>query len=157
MQNQDQNTQTSSFRISNIELIKTEIYVQKSVPDDYKCTISLNTNIDTEAGLIACNVTTLFHGKELEEKYAEIVTRVSFLVKNIAPAIIKNPDNTVNVDTNLLLTVISISISTTRGIVYSSLRNTTVNNAIMPLFDAKKIIENTVVGELKSVKEKDRG
>jgi hypothetical protein len=130
------------IRISSIEILKTEITAPKTegVPIRHSYTVNLQNKIDVENRLIDVLVSVLIHGDEQKEKYASFETKISFQVEDISPVVQKLEDSQLRVNSAFLITLNSISISTTRGLIFSLMKGTFLDKSFLPIIDPKQFV-----------------
>lgn len=142
MSNPKQENVEIKFRLSNIELLKSEFSIPAQEREIYNFSIKIQNTVNTETRTIDATIFSIIHGGKIEEKFAEFITKLSFQLEDIDPVIKKNENQEIKIDTRFLTTINSISISTTRGIVFSSLKGTALDKAFLPIFDPKKFFED---------------
>jgi hypothetical protein len=62
----------------------------------------------------------------------------SFEIENFEEIFIKTSVNAYNIPNDVMVTLISLSISTLRGIMFDQLRGTYLHNAFLPILDPKE-------------------
>jgi hypothetical protein len=67
----------------------------------------------------------------------DVATNCMFFIENFSEIITTKADNTFVIPDNLLIVLNSISLSTTRGILWSSFRGTPLHTALLPIVDPK--------------------
>lgn len=130
------------LRISNIKILR---YTQSELIKDFDPSADPLISFDTNFSLkvikdkeqIACLVGVKLIVKETSEEFAEINIEYLFDVKEFNAVIIpiEGKDGQYNILDDLIENIISISTSTTRGILFEKLRGTIVQKDIFPLLN----------------------
>lgn len=102
---------------------------------------SVNVNINDDSDKLSCEVQVLIYNENKSTVLGSIITNCVFIVKNIESLISKTSDNTSSAPIELLHIVTSISISTTRGVMVGYFKGTSLDKAILPIIDPKKLFE----------------
>lgn len=129
-----------NFKIATIEIISQSV---SSAPEegirtneiDY--TIQINIKYDANIGMVHILPEISLTSKIDKSELAKFAIQCSYEVINYNEAIPINESNQPAIPVPFLHTLISISLSTSRGIIYSSCRGTFLQNAILPIIDPK--------------------
>ena len=129
------------FQLINIEILESEIKVpKKSLPNDvvYSFDVALEQrfNIEQELIFVICNITTFPQGNP-DQKLGKYSSSCIFKVNNLSKYISK--DKKINLSENFIITINSVAISTTRGLMFSLFKGTFLHGAILPLLDPNTI------------------
>ncbi|WP_316834748.1 hypothetical protein [Pedobacter nutrimenti] len=130
------------FRITNIEFVGFEM----SLPPDfrplerYQYDIDIESHIDHNNKLILVNLD--IHIKNGKTKYGRLSSNYLYTIDNFDEVILKDKDQKYIVPTELQTSLNSISISTARGLMFSTLKGTALHNAILPVIDPKGFESN---------------
>lgn len=131
--------QTSiTFRIIDITLVENEIHLpSSSLPVDetkvnFHTVVKHEINIDNKHVFVTLEIRTVY-GKE-EELIGRFVSRVAFYVDNFNELIRKKESGIIMHD-NLINTLNSITISTSRGMMFMAFRGTHLHKVFLPLAD----------------------
>jgi hypothetical protein len=132
------------FQIAGIEILEVNLkHPEKALPAPrtYNFETKIKTAVDVEKKLfnIIPGVNVIYD--EDKEVHASIQVNFTFSIENMQDFLVENQ---IDIPEPFLVTLISISISTLRGIMYSQFRGTFMNNTIMPVIDPKSFVKETV-------------
>ena len=134
-----------SFKINSIELTSQSISVS---PDTVIDINDLNYNIgiqilyDITSGYIKISPTISICSKNDSSEYGKLSIDCFYEIIDFKEVIPLNENNSPIIPIPFLHTLISISLSTSRGIMYSSFRGTFLQKAILPIVDPTSFIQN---------------
>lgn len=126
------------FRIKEIAILESTLYhTAITLPQEtvFDYDINIEHRINSSQGLldILCRVTISTNQKE--HKAGSITTVCVFEVLNAAE--IMQGENGLNLPEHFLITLNSITLSTTRGVMFAQFRGTYLHNAVLPVLDPK--------------------
>ncbi|MEM3091529.1 MAG: hypothetical protein QXD05_00125 [Candidatus Pacearchaeota archaeon] len=137
----DKITEKIGFRLKKISLIKffIENKLDSSSIDEkeIKFDIKIGLSIDDKNSII--NVDTYVELSKDNYKLCELITRISYEIKELEK-LQKSDDKEINLPDIFVTTLISISISTTRGILSEKTKGTFLEGAYLPIVDPKKFV-----------------
>lgn len=125
------------FKLVNIEILESEMKAPKeSLPKNiifsFNIAIEQRLNIEKELIFVICDITTFPQNKP-EQKLGKFRSSCIFKVNDLSKYITE--DKKINLSENFILTLNTVSISTTRGLMFSLFKGTFLQGAILPLFD----------------------
>lgn len=122
------------FQIQGIELIQSSFKLseQRGANDVFRFNINLEHLFNGDKDVLIVKTEINILDDSSTEVVGNIKTQVAFNIKNLAKYF---KDNKPNLPEALVSTLNSISISTTRGMMFSAFRGTFLHNAILPLID----------------------
>jgi hypothetical protein len=131
------------FALKGIEIIDLQlIHPEKAMPEDvvfdFDIDINHRVNIENELVFVVSNVT-VFMEKEL--KLGQVKLSCVFHITDFKNLLDDNQK--LDLSEDVVITFNSISISTTRGVMFSEFRGTFLHNAIIPLIDPKGLSSRT--------------
>jgi len=129
------------FQLINIEILESEIKAPKvSLPNNivfsFDVALEQRFNVEQELIFVICNITT-FPQDNPNQKLGKYSSSCIFKVNNLNKYITK--DKKINLSDNFIVTINSVAISTTRGLMFSLFKGTFLQGAILPLLDPKSI------------------
>lgn len=129
------------FQLKRIELVETRITAP--VPEKQKVkTFQYNLNVEhriiPEQKLFLNMVSVDVLGDDQETLLGRVKVAYSFEINNFDDFVTKEKDRA-NIPEDILSLFNSLSISTTRGIMFSQFRGTYLHNATLPVIDPKKL------------------
>ncbi|MFA5816347.1 MAG: hypothetical protein WC865_12070 [Bacteroidales bacterium] len=146
-----------SFALHSIEEFGFSYNLENSLDENGKVLGSLailfgvNYNWNLETDLIGVAVVTDFTRPDNQLPVMHFKSRINYLVKDLKEYLtIRDPQNDFDMDPVLETTLVSIAISTHRGMVFERTRGTVLHNHHIPLVDPKQHLVTTF---LKTVKE----
>lgn len=124
----------AEFQIRNIEIIEQHLYIinkpfEKIVSYNFDINLEHRVDIENKNVIVNTSVTIL---KEDEEKLGSFRSLCIFHVSNLDEFIEKETKH-INLPHDLLVTFNSVSISTTRGLMFSNFRGTILHSAVLPI------------------------
>ena len=124
---------TLEFSVKNLQLNLTELkenLIFKVTPSFSLDVVSKVVDINTLIGI--------YFDKKKQNRICELLTSIKFGVKNIDSFIDKKDDNLVNLPDQFIQTLISISLSTSRGILAAKTEGTILNGIYLPVLNPSK-------------------
>lgn len=124
-----------NFQIKGIELLEINLK-HPQIPLELERTYNFNINIEQrinndEKLVIVVTSVDLVHEVD-QQCHASIKTSCVFLIENFEDFLVADT-NQVNLPDQFVITLNSISLSTTRGIMFSSFKGTFMHNVYMPI------------------------
>ncbi|HCY42418.1 MAG TPA: hypothetical protein DHV48_13855 [Prolixibacteraceae bacterium] len=131
-----------NFQIKGIELLEINLN-NPQIPLNLERTYNFNINIEQrinndEKLVIVVTSVDLIH-EEDKQCHASIKTSCIFFVENFQDFMVAN-SNQVNLPDQFIVTLNSISLSTTRGIMFSSFKGTFMHNVYMPIVNPSAFV-----------------
>jgi hypothetical protein len=124
-----------SFQLKAIELLEFNLknpQIPLNLERTYKFNINIEQRINNEEKLVIVITSVDLIHEEDQQCHASIKTSCIFLVENLENFTL--PDsNVVNLPDQFVVTLNSISLSTTRGIMFSSFKGTFMHNVYLPI------------------------
>lgn len=122
------------FQIQAIELVESSFKFSEKRGDNdvYRYNINLEHLFNGEKDVMIVKTDINILDDNSTETVGNIKTHVAFTIENLAKYF---KDNKPNLPEVFVSTLNSISISTTRGMMFSAFRGTFLHNAILPLID----------------------
>jgi len=133
--------ETFSFSIKGIEILGINLIFPSPDIKDIK-TFNFNINaeqkISTENNILLNFITVDILKEDNESKLGSINVNIIFEIVNFEEFIDKKTKNVI-LPAEVLMVMNSISISTTRGVMFSQFKGTHLHNAILPVIDPKQM------------------
>ncbi len=125
------------IQLINIEILESEIKAPtEALPNNiifsFDITLEQRFNVEQELIFVICNITTFPQGNP-ENKLGRYRSSCIFKVSDLKKYISK--DKKVSLPDNFIITINSVAISTTRGLMFSLFKGTFLQGAILPLLD----------------------
>lgn len=125
------------FQLINIEILESEIKSPKeplpnSIVFSFDIALEQRFNVEQELIFVICDITT-FPQDNPEQKLGKYRASCIFKVNNLNKYITKGKK--INISENFIITINSVAISTTRGLMFSLFKGTFLQGAILPLLD----------------------
>ena len=106
---------------------------------------NFNFNTQKDKGIISCIITVEIVIQETNEKFGELRVENIFEVENLMDILTENKEkNDFNIPRDLIRTILSISISTFRGILKEKLKGTLLQDEVYPLVDPEFIMKQLI-------------
>lgn len=142
-----------SFRIKNISTLEFGI---KNIPeietidkDLFQFQILPASFIDKEKNIIGIDtVVDIFIDVEKQKKVCELITRISYEVINLHD-FYNNEDDAIIIPDQFMITLISIALSTTRGILTAKTEGTLLREVYLPILNPAsfKPVEKNIISK----------
>lgn len=131
-----------NFQIKGIELLEMNLK-HPQIPLELERTYNFNINIEQrinneEKLVIVVTSVNIIH-EEDQQCHASIKTSCIFLIENFKDFIVANT-NQVNLPDQFVVTLNSISLSTTRGIMFTNFKGTFMHNVFLPIVNPSTFI-----------------
>ena len=139
--------QDITFSIKGVELLETHIEQLKS---PIIGAVKFNFNINVEIKILNDNnllfsiVTVEISDLETSVKYGSLKVNIIFSIENINP-FINSKTSRIVLPKNFVTSINSISISTTRGVMFGVFRGTFLHGATLPIIDPTFLSEQKTV------------
>lgn len=131
------------FQVRGIELIDFSLNSPNVILPEAHA-INYNTNIlsriDKDNKLIYIVVNIDVTDLEQKVKYARVEVSIIFQVNNFEEVVTFKSDSTVHIESHINEILNSISVSTTRGVMFGLFRGTFLHYAILPIIDPTKFV-----------------
>lgn len=131
------------FQLAGIEILEVNLKHPEAalpVPRKYNFETKIKTalTLDQKQFHVIPDVTVIYD--EDKSIHASIKVSFTFEIDNFAEF---KSGESFNFPDQFIVTMVSISISTLRGIMYSQFRGTFLNNTILPIIDPKSFVKET--------------
>ncbi|HAH22812.1 MAG TPA: hypothetical protein DCL77_03450 [Prolixibacteraceae bacterium] len=131
-----------NFQIKGIELLEINLQHPQIILNPER-TYNFNINIEqrinnAEKLVIAITSVDLIH-EEDQQCHASIKTSCIFSIENFQDFLVENT-NDVKLPDQLIVTLNSISLSTTRGIMFTSFKGTFMHNVFLPIVNPSSFV-----------------
>jgi len=126
-----------NFQIKGIELLEINLkHIQIPLNPErvYNFSITIEQRINNEEKLVSVITSIDVIHEQDQQCHASIKTSVIFLIGNLQDFITPNTSQ-VTLPDQFIVTLNSISLSTTRGIMFSSFKGTFMHNAFLPIIN----------------------
>lgn len=110
----------------------------KEIDEDLEITLGFNFEPDIKGETIKANTIVTFSFKE--EEFLKYENQLSFGVINIDKVFVKGGEN-IKIKDDFLLTLINISIGTTRGLLAKTTLGKKINEFPIPIIDSQEILK----------------
>lgn len=134
------------FQLRAVELHELTVTKPTSVaapPTSFNFEIGIETNVDNQQKLIINATKVTIKDKEQDNVLGSIICACVFSVANFEEMITMNGGRA-EINETFAETLNAISISTTRGIMFSELKGTFLHYAFLPIIDVKKLAKASV-------------
>ena len=131
------------IRVSDMETLTSEIFqpTVKKTADEYNFTLSIRHDIDVPGKSMSVIVSTLLHGRTKDDKLALLELKLVYAFSDVTNVFIHNhKENAIEMNGQLMLMIYSTSLSTTRGVLYATLKGTSLENAYLPIIDSAQFL-----------------
>lgn len=135
----------AAVNLKAIELLNTVITVPEipDIPlDKFYFNVSIDSRSDESKRLIFVIVHIEIKSNNKIYTLGKISVNCIFEIVNYDHVVSKKEDGSLNIPANIIDALNSISLSTTRGIMFSTFKGTFLHNAIMPILDPKDFRAN---------------
>ena len=124
------------FQLINIEILESEIKAPKGqLPNNifsFDIELEQRFNIEKELIFVICDIS-VFPEKNTGQKLGKYRSSCSFKVTDLSKYITE--DKKINLSDNFIITINSVALSTTRGLMFSLFKGTFLQGAILPLLN----------------------
>jgi hypothetical protein len=143
----DANTVAPSFQLRGVELH--ELTIHKPLPGaappiNFNFEVNVVANVDSNKKLVINATHVKIKGDKLDAVLGSITCACIFSVANFEDVITMKTENLAEINQAFAETLNSISISTTRGVMFSELKGTALHYAFLPIIDIKSLSKATV-------------
>ncbi len=123
------------FRFTAIHILskKLEPLTKEGIPQEFTFQIKTEVKVQEQINVVIPHVMIQIMNDKTQKELAEFTVGCFFEIEDFNNAIIKNEEGVYIIPQSLLGIILPVSISTVRGIIYSELRGTYLQNAIMPV------------------------
>jgi hypothetical protein len=135
-------SQNINFRLKNIEIAQSSLTaIDYALPDDviFKFNINIAHLVNIDQNLIVIKPIVAIFLEEEQSVLANLSVNLVFEIEDLASFAIEKE---VKLPSDIVIAMNSISISTLRGIMFSTLKGTYLHNAILPVIDPKSFHVN---------------
>jgi hypothetical protein len=135
-------SQNINFRLKNIEIAQSSLTaIDYALPDDviFKFNINIEHLVNIDQNLIVIKPIVAIFVEEEQSILANLSVNLVFEIEDLASFAIEKE---VKLPSDIVIAMNSISISTLRGIMFSTLKGTYLHNAILPVIDPKSFHVN---------------
>uniref|UniRef100_UPI00404A92AE hypothetical protein n=1 Tax=Gelidibacter sp. TaxID=2018083 RepID=UPI00404A92AE len=138
---------TLNLRFAEIKVIKySQFDLEKDFKKDDKPLIEFQSNFQFKVleleEKISCLVSVSIVMIETKEEFAELKVENVFEIKPFKDVVMSKIKNSYEIPNEILHNLVSISISTVRGILSEKLKGTIVQNEVYPLINPASLFEN---------------
>jgi hypothetical protein len=125
------------FQLVNIEILESEIKAPKeplpnSLIFSFDIALEQRFNIEQELIFVVCDIT-IFPQDNPEQKLGKYRSSCNFKVNNLKKYTTEKKK--IDIPENFIITINSVALSTTRGLMFSLFKGTFLQGAILPLLD----------------------
>ncbi len=132
----------AQLQLTAIELLKGSINLPVA-PEltltDFIFNINLESRVDTEKNLVFIITDVEIRNADQTLSLGSLTSSCIFKIMNFNEVITTDLEGVVNLPQHLVDILNSISISTTRGLMFSTFKGTFLHNAFLPIIDPKKL------------------
>lgn len=134
----------AAFQIKSIELLNGSLNLPAN-PNIPISNFNFNVNLEKRTDALNKLVFVIVHVEIKDADYALILGTLSvsciFVIPNFEQVIDIEKDGKVNIPKNLIEVLNANSISTTRGVMFSTFKGTFLHDAVLPIIDSKQFEE----------------
>lgn len=136
----DANNVAAQFQLRAIELH--EVIINKPAPGTtpparFNFDLTIESNVDAPQKLVINSIKVNIKGDNLEVVLGSITCATIFSVANFEEVINMKSETLAEINESFGEALNSISISTTRGVMFAELKGTFLHNAFLPIIDVK--------------------
>jgi hypothetical protein len=131
-----------NFQLKEIELVEINLHhpqIPLNPARTYNFNIQIEQRINNEDKMVAVTTSIEVIHKEDTQCHASIKTNCIFIIENFQDFIYES-NNQVNLPGQFVITLNSISLSTTRGIMYSHFKGTFMHNVLLPIVNPSSFV-----------------
>jgi hypothetical protein len=131
-----------NFQLRGIELMEINLkqpLIPLNLERRYNFNINIEQRINNEEKLVIVVTSVDLIHEEDQQSHASIKTSCIFLIENFQDFITAN-SNQVNLPDQFIATLNSISLSTTRGIMFSHFKGTFMHNVFLPIINPSTVV-----------------
>ncbi|MFV8359901.1 hypothetical protein [Flavobacterium sp. LS1P3] len=135
-------SQNINFRLKNIEIAQSSLTaIDYALPDDviFKFNINIEHLVNIDQNLNVIKPTVAIFVEDEQSILANLSVNLVFEIEDLANYAIEKE---VKLPSDIIIAMNSISISTLRGIMFSTFKGTYLHNAILPVIDPKSFHVN---------------
>lgn len=135
-------SQNINFRLKNIEIAQSSLTaIDYALPDNviFKFNINIEHLVNIDQNLIVIKPIVAIFVEDEQSILANLSVNLVFEIEDLASFAIEKE---VKLPSDIIIAMNSISISTLRGIMFSTLKGTYLHNAILPVIDPKSFHVN---------------
>jgi hypothetical protein len=135
-------SQNINFRLKNIEIAQSSLTaIDYALANDviFKFNINIEHLVNIDQNLIVIKPTVAIFLEEEQSILANLSVNLVFEIEDLANYAIEKE---VKLPSDIIIAMNSISISTLRGIMFSTFKGTYLHNAILPVIDPKSFHVN---------------
>lgn len=158
MQHNEKDGVNVTFKLVDIIIPKYSFVVppqDKPIKLDHQYTIEVNSGVFFDAekkNVIVVLHTKYFYDKEKQILVSDLVTQTVYGIENFGEVIKQKNKDEFDVPDQLLLTLFSIALSSTRGIMMEKSSNNFLQKVFIPIVDPKELIKKRDKSEQKEDK-----
>lgn len=133
------------FQLSAIEL--QEVWIGKPAPGANQPTVfnfdlSIETNVEARQKLVINMVKVNIKGDESENQLGSITCVCIFSITDFKQFITTDDDGVISISPDLAEALNSVSVSTTRGVMFGEFKGTFLHHAVLPVIDIKALMRS---------------
>lgn len=131
-----------NFQLKEIELLEINLHhpqIPLSAERTYNFNIQIEQRINNEDKMVIVITSIEVIHEEDKQCHAAIKVSCIFIIENFQDFIVAST-NQVNLPDQFAITLNSISLSTTRGIMYSQFKGTFMHNVLLPIVNPSSLI-----------------
>lgn len=129
-----------NFALLNIEVLSSQLcYPEMKTIEtkEFKFKIESNASFTIEKNQVFVTILVRVMDEAMQTLFGSIQTGIAFKLENLEGLLIKDDEGNQNLPIPLIEILNSISISTTRGVMFSRFMGTYLGSAILPIIDPK--------------------
>lgn len=131
-----------NFQLKEIELVGINLHhpqIPLNPERTYNFNIQIEQRINNEDKMVAVTTSIEIIHEEDKQCHASIKTNCIFIIENFQD-FVAGSSNQINLPDQFAITLNSISLSTTRGIMYSQFKGTFMHNVLLPIVNPSSLI-----------------
>ncbi len=133
-----------TFRLENICIQK--FYIDQTVcnePDEFTIGVSVSFDFKPEGNTIDLTLSTTVTPRESKTQthISELITRYRYTIED--PVVAEADDIRIKLPKDFLTTLVAISYSTQRGLLYDRVATSPLEKLILPLINPSELLENS--------------
>lgn len=135
---QEKNTGIT-FQFKAIELIGSEMHLPKDsyVIETYKFDITTEVKLNPENKIVIIEIGVIIFDEKKGTHLGGITVANIFYIENYNDIVTSNEKNEIDLPESIVVMLNSISLSTTRGVMWNTFKGTFLHDAVLPVLDPK--------------------
>ena len=150
-------TKLFKFRLVSIDELKFSFSSDEALDEDrqiaqsFGIATAIRYDWNTDQNIIGIVIDNKYQRQDNQKDVLQFECRINFVVEDLESFVdIRDPQNDFDMDESLETTLVSISISTIRGMLFERTRGTVFHKHLLPLMDPKKLLVSKLLKQQQS-------